>query len=139
MLGPAALELLPPAALTMTAAVPDPGGANTTIDVEPEDLMLAPQAPKLTEAPDRLVPLMVTAVPTGPLVGLMLLTVGAGGGGWFARVGLGLVLTTGPELLLLPELLVDPVLVPLGPIATVVPGLLGEDDPPFFVVVVGGT
>ena len=77
----ALITLVPPGVTTVTSTVPEPAGEVAVIDVaEIAITLVALAAPNLTAvAPVKLVPVMVTVVPpvAGPLVGLMLVTVGA--------------------------------------------------------------
>ena len=72
---------LPPGVVMVTLTVPAvPGGLVTVICVPESPATVAAAPPKLTEAPPRLVPLIVTAVPPAvvPLDGDNPVTAGAG-------------------------------------------------------------
>jgi hypothetical protein len=79
----ALVVLMPPAVVTVTSTVPEPGGEVAVICEALTTLtFVAPLCPKLTAvAPVRLVPVIVTLVPppVGPEVGLIAVTVGGGG------------------------------------------------------------
>ena len=75
--------LVPPGVVTSTLAVPAvPAGVVAVIEVALLTVMAVAAAPPMVTAvaPVKLVPVMVTAVlpVVGPLLGLMLVTVGAG-------------------------------------------------------------
>jgi hypothetical protein len=70
-------------AVTITSTVLDPDGAVALIDVSlfTANVVAGLPVPKSTaDAAVKPVPPMVTEVPTGPVLGLTLVTVGAGGG-----------------------------------------------------------
>ena len=71
---------VPPAVVTVTSMVPAvPGGAVAVMELAESAVMVPDEAPKLTvEAPDRLLPVMISDVPPpdGPLVGLIPVTEG---------------------------------------------------------------
>jgi hypothetical protein len=72
---------VPPGVVTVTLTAPAlPGGLVTVICVPESALIFAAAPPKLTEAPPRLVPVIVTAVPPAvvPLDGDSPVTAGAG-------------------------------------------------------------
>jgi hypothetical protein len=69
---------VPPGVTTLIFPLLAPVGTLTFSLVAVSETMVAAFLPKLTlMAPDRFVPLMVTVLPTGPLVGLMDVIVGA--------------------------------------------------------------
>jgi hypothetical protein len=75
--------LVPPPVVTVTSTVlGEPAGARAVMVVE---LLMAklvaglPDPKSTTDAPKRLVPLIVTKDPLGPLFGLTAVTVGGGG------------------------------------------------------------
>ena len=73
--------LVPAGVVTVTSTVPVPAGAVTMICVEELTVYTALEPPKLTAvAPVKFVPVIVTDVPpaSGPLDGLIVVTVGAG-------------------------------------------------------------
>src|SRR5690348_1698820 len=78
----APVALVPPAVVTVTSTVPEPGGAVVWICVPLSLSTGACEGPKLTVAFERFAPLIVTAVPpaAGPEDGLIDVIVGAGGG-----------------------------------------------------------
>jgi hypothetical protein len=73
--------LEPPALVTTTSTVPEPGGATAVITVSVLLVMLAGADPNTTVAPVKFMPVIVTVVPpaAGPDVGLIDVTVGGGG------------------------------------------------------------
>ena len=79
----ALVALVPPAVVTVTSTVPLPAGDVAVIEVALLTVTdVAAVLPNFTlVAPVRFVPVMVTLVPPalGPVFGLMLVTVGAGG------------------------------------------------------------
>src|SRR4029077_7764113 len=72
------VALVPPLFVTVTSTVPVPSGAPATIEVsECTVKLVALVDPNLTAVTvAKLVPVMVTAVPPGPLAGSTLVTVG---------------------------------------------------------------
>ena len=82
-LSAAVTELVPPAVVTVTSTVPDPGGLVAVIWVALETAKVpAAAVPNLTAlAPPKLVPVSVTVVPPalGPLFGVNDVTAGAAG------------------------------------------------------------
>ena len=72
-----ALVAVPPGVVTLSGPVVAPAGTVAWIAVAEVTVKLAPAVLKVTAvAPVKLVPLMVTLVPTGPLVGSKLVIVG---------------------------------------------------------------
>src|SRR5438445_5978851 len=73
------LVAVPPGVVTLSGPVVAPLGTVAEIEVEevPAKLALVPLN-RTAEAPVRFVPVIVTGVPTGPLVGVKLVIVGAG-------------------------------------------------------------
>jgi hypothetical protein len=78
------VALVPPGPVTVTSAVPDPGGEVALIDVDESTVTpVAALPPKATVSPaPKFVPVTVTVVPpdAGPVAGFTLLTLGAAGG-----------------------------------------------------------
>jgi hypothetical protein len=73
--------LVPPGVLTKTSTVPVPAGEVAVQELAVQLVTVAAAVPNPAVPPDKLEPVIVTTVPpeVGPLVGLILVTFGAGG------------------------------------------------------------
>jgi len=73
--------LVPPGVLTKTSTVPVPTGEVAVQELAVQVVTVAAAVPNAAVPPDKLEPVIVTTVPpeVGPLVGLILVTFGAGG------------------------------------------------------------
>jgi hypothetical protein len=108
-----ALELIavPPAVVTLIGPVVTPAGTVARIAVAEVTLKLALTELKVTEvAPVKFVPLMVTLVPTGPLVGAKLVIVGGS-----TTVNALLLIAVPPAVVTL----IGPVVTPAGTVARI--------------------
>src|SRR3989442_337907 len=106
-----ALLAVPPGVVTLSGPVVAPDGTVAVMVVAEFTVKLAlVPLNRTAEAPVKLVPLMVTLVPTGPLAGVKLVTVG------------GLTTVKLPALLAVPPgvvTLIGPVVAPLGTVAAI--------------------
>jgi hypothetical protein len=106
------LVAVPPGVVTRIGPIVAPAGTSARIELAESTMKPALTVLKVTAvAPLRFVPLIVTMVPTGPLVGVKLVMVGAG----VVTVKLVVLLTVPPDVVTL----MGPVVAPLGTVAEI--------------------